>query len=253
MVGGAARNPAIWRHVFTCLQRGPNRMPRRTHVPQPWLHKQTGQARVTLPDPSGKRQFVILGLYGTPEADAVYNRVLSEWLANGRRLANDVRDGSRTVVELIDAFWSQHVVQHYVKPDGTPTSEQGNFRCALRALRAASARTPVRAFGPLALRSIQAHLATTGLSRREVNRRIGLIRRCFKCGVAQELVPVEVYHRLATVEGLRNGRSAASERPPVRPVDDSRVEAVLPRPSRSGRTERSSSSGLTRKRRLANH
>jgi integrase len=203
-------------------------MSRRSYIPQPWLHQQTGQARVTLPDPSGKRQFVILGKFGSSEADAEYNRVISEWLANGRRLPTADRAGWRTVTELIDVFWCKHVTRHYVKPNGSPTSEQGNYRYALRALRAGYGQSLVSDFGPLSLKAIQGQMASSGLSRREVNRRIGLIRRCFKWGVSQELVPVEVYQRLATVEGLRKGRSAAPERPPIRPVEDDRVEVVLP-------------------------
>jgi integrase len=50
----------------------------------------------------------------------------------------------------------------------------------------------------------------------------------FKWGVAEELVAPEVYQALATVPGLRRGRTEAVERPPVAPVPPETVEATLP-------------------------
>jgi len=65
-----------------------------------------------------------------------------------------------------------------------------------------------------------------------INQQIGRIRRCFKWGVQQELVPPEVLTALETVPGLRAGRSAAKESRPVRPVSLDAVEAVMPFVSR---------------------
>jgi hypothetical protein len=54
-------------------------MPRRHSVPSYRLHKQSGQAIVTLTDGLGGRRDVLLGKYGTPESRAEYARVLAEW------------------------------------------------------------------------------------------------------------------------------------------------------------------------------
>lgn len=67
-----------------------------------------------------------------------------------------------------------------------------------------------------------------GLSRRYVNDHTGRIKRIFKWGVAEELLPASVYHALSVVSGLRRGRTAARETPPVEPVADAVVEATLP-------------------------
>jgi integrase len=67
-----------------------------------------------------------------------------------------------------------------------------------------------------------------GWSRGQINSAVGCIKRMFKWAVAEELIPAEVYHGLAAVEGLRKGRSEARETRPVRPVADEHVEAVLP-------------------------
>jgi integrase len=67
-----------------------------------------------------------------------------------------------------------------------------------------------------------------GNCRSEINRRVGRIDRMFKWGVSEELIPPSVHEALRTVSGLRKGRSAAQEKPPVKPVSDETVMAVKP-------------------------
>ena len=61
-----------------------------------------------------------------------------------------------------------------------------------------------------------------------MNRRVRLVRSVFRWGVAEGLVPASVWEALRSVPGLRRGRSAARESQPVRPVEDSAIEAILP-------------------------
>ncbi|MFI5378365.1 MAG: tyrosine-type recombinase/integrase [Tepidisphaerales bacterium] len=70
------------------------------------------------------------------------------------------------------------------------------------------------------------------LCRTNINHRIGRIKRVFKWGTENELVPPEVFHGLQAVSGLKAGRSDARESVPVRPVPDERVAEVLPLVSR---------------------
>ena len=67
-------------------------------------HKATGQAIVTL---GGKDSY--LGRHGTKESKAEYDRLLAEWLANGRELS---ASGPLAVAEVIGRFWPW-VEQHY--------------------------------------------------------------------------------------------------------------------------------------------
>jgi hypothetical protein len=71
-------------------------MPRRNHIPAYRLHKQSGQATVTLPDGLGGRRDFTLGEYGSPESRAEYARLLAQWEANNRRMPQPaaVADGS---------------------------------------------------------------------------------------------------------------------------------------------------------------
>ncbi|HUR52767.1 MAG TPA: hypothetical protein VMZ71_01465 [Gemmataceae bacterium] len=55
-------------------------MPRPTSVPKLTLHKASGKAVVRL---NGRDHY--LGVYGSPEAKAAYDRLIAEWLAAGRR------------------------------------------------------------------------------------------------------------------------------------------------------------------------
>ena len=110
-------------------------------------HKATGQAVVTL---DGKD--IYLGRYGSRASKAEYDRLIAEWLANGRRLVHQAE--AISVMELIDRFW-HHVEQHYRKPDGTPTSEVQWFRASLRPLRHLYGLTPARDFGPLAFQAVR--------------------------------------------------------------------------------------------------
>lgn len=61
-----------------------------------------------------------------------------------------------------------------------------------------------------------------------MNRRVDAIRRASKWGVTKKLVPVAVYQELATLEGLKKGRTAAPDPPPVRPVPADDLEKTLP-------------------------
>ncbi len=77
-------------------------------------------------------------------------------------------------------------------------------------------------------RRLRETLIARGLSRSTINSRIERVKRIFKWGVENELVDARVFHALQAVEGLRQGRSAAKELPPIRPVPMEDVNAVLP-------------------------
>ncbi len=56
---------------------------------------------------------------------------------------------------------------------------------------------------------MQQTFVDAGNTRSYINHICGVIRRVFKWGASQELVPVTVYHALATVPGLKKGRTPA--------------------------------------------
>lgn len=188
-------------------------------VPAYRLHKQSGQAIVTL----GGRDF-LLGTYHSSSSKAEYNRRIAEWIANGRMLPRAKAD--LTISELVDAF-RLHAERYYVRPDGRQTTEVGNYRQALRPLRSLYGPTRAAEFGPLALDAVRNRMIELGRCRRYINSQIARIKLLFKWGASQELVPASVHQTLATVAGLRCGRTDAIESEPIRPVPDDVVNATL--------------------------
>jgi integrase len=199
----------------------------RKAVPSYRLHKQSGQAVVTLTDPLGGRRDVLLGVYNSSESRAEYVRVLGEWEANGRCLPRQEKPTDLTVDELLAQYWTW-AEGHYRNEDGQPSRELDNLKDALKPLRRLYGHTIAHEFGPLALRAIQAHLVQAGLSRRVVNDRFHRIKRVFKWAVSFELLPGTTYEALRSVPGLARGRSNAKETNPIQPVSIEHVEAALP-------------------------
>ena len=190
-------------------------------VPSYRKHKKSGQAVVTL---SGKDHY--LGPYGTHGSRVEYDRLIGEWLAAGRCLAVSRRGSDLTVAELASAYWNY--AKGYYKKDGEPTQSIVRVRVAVRLLRKSYGHTLATDFGPLALQAIQRSLAAGHRCRRYCNYLTDTIKRMFRWAASQELLPVTVYQALATVPGLRKGRSDAKEAAPVLPVSSDVVDATLP-------------------------
>lgn len=208
-------------------------------VPSYRLHKQSGQAIVTL---SG-RDF-LLGAHGTPESHQEYRRRVGEWLANGRQLPEQRAD--MTVGMLVNLF-RQHAEKYYRHADGTPSGELDNFYQVLSPLRKLYGSTPAAEFGPLKLKGFRDVMmrprkvtnpetggeeTRAGWCRNVLNRQIARVKMMFQWASENELVPPTVYHGLLSVKGLRTGRSDARETSKVLPVPQPILEATLPHLSR---------------------
>jgi integrase len=205
-------------------------------VPSYRKHKQSRQAIVTLTDGHGNRHDVLLGKYGTKESRIEYARILAEWEASGKNLPTSTA-ADITIAELIVRFlpW---VSEHYRHLDGSSTTEVGEYKLALRPVNFLYGNTAAKEFKPLALKAVRQLLIegyehpTYGpqpnLARGVVNKRVNRIRRLFRWGVENDLVPGEVHQSLLAVEGLRRGRSAAKETTRVLPVPRGVVDDTLP-------------------------
>src|SRR5262245_37885243 len=207
-------------------------MPRRPNpVPTYRLYKPSGQAVVTVRAADGTRKDVHLGEYDSPQSRAEYTRVLQELAASPvtgtAPPATSTPTRGLTLIGLWLAFW-ERARRHYRRRDGTPTSEIHNYRLAIRVTRELYGRTPVREFGPLALKAIRQRLVDAGLCRRVVNGRVARVRHVFKWGLGEQLVPAEVYTALTAVAGLQKGRTTARQPEPIGPVVEEHVRAVLP-------------------------
>lgn len=189
-------------------------------LPKYRKHKASGQAVVTL---AGRDHY--LGPHGVKASKLEYDRLVAEWLQQGRPTVAAAM-APLTVVELCSRYLA--FAKTYYRKGGRPTGTVTCIKCAVRYLRTWYGRTTAAEFGPLALKAIQARMVEDGLSRTYVNDHTGRIKRIFKWGVAEELIPANSFHALSAVPGLRRGRTAARETTPIEPVDDALVEATLP-------------------------
>lgn len=190
------------------------------------LHKQSGQAIVTLPDHVGRRRDVLLGEYGSEESKQRYDRELAEWRANGGGRRLRARSGVPTIADIVLRF-KNHAEQHYRHPDDDRvTSEVGVYRRAVRELLDLYSDEPADEFGPLKLKAVRQKMIDNNLSRRVINRFVMRIRGLFKWAASEEFLPAIVYQNLRTVMGLQRGRTSARECDPIRPIQDAHVEAI---------------------------
>lgn len=105
-------------------------------VPAYRFHKARGQAVVTL---SGRNFY--LGDYNSDQSRTEYERVVSEWLARGRRLAPELAPQPFSINELMLAYL-KHAEQYYRDAEGNPTREVETLILALRPLKALHGPTP---------------------------------------------------------------------------------------------------------------
>ena len=193
-------------------------MPRVAGVSTPKYrkHRATGQAVVTI---CGKDHY--LGPHGTKASRIEYDRLIGEWLANGRPNIASANSHDLTIAELCHAYW-QHAQDYY-----TQGGMQANIATAIRAVRLRYGSTLAVDFGPLALKAVRQGFVDDGKARTYCNRLTDLIRRLFKWAAAEELIPFTTWKALTTVAGLRCGHTQAPETKPIRPIDDAIVDATL--------------------------
>jgi integrase len=127
----------------------------------------------------------------------------------------------------LTSAYLRHARTYYTK-GGHVTSEYHNVYGALKPLWEQFGFELATAFGPRKLKSIRDQWIAAGVIRDQVNRRVHRVRRCFKWGVGEELVPPDVLHALGTVEALRQGRTSAPEGEGGKPVPIEHAEKVLP-------------------------
>lgn len=143
-------------------------MSKNSRIPSYRLHRATDQAVVTLPDGLGGRDDVYLGVYDTDESRREYDRIIAEWIANGRRSLKRSAGDGLTINQLLVAYW-RHVEEYYRHADGTPTSEQDNIRQALRRVRTLYEHTEAAAFNAVALEAVRNQMIANSLGGIEKN------------------------------------------------------------------------------------
>jgi integrase len=198
-------------------------VPRKVAFPAYGLHRASGQAVVRI---DGHDYY--LGPYGSPESKAKYHELARKAMAD--RTKADVERSILLHVDITVAELASRYLLHaetYYTKNGKATSQLTIIKLTIGVLLDRYAYLEAREFGPLSLIACQEAFVSKGLSRGEVNRRVRLIRQIFQWGVSKQLVSPTILLGLQSVVGLRKGRTTAPDRPPVRPVREQQVEAVL--------------------------
>ena len=191
------------------------------HLPKYRKHRASGQAIVSI---SGQDHY--LGPHGTKASHMLYDRLVAEFLAAGRQVIEPVKAKSITVVEVLAAYW-RFAKTYYVK-DGKPTNEQAALKLLIRDTRKLYGDIAAVDFGPKALKTVRQVWLERGQARPTINKNMRRLSRMFRWAAAEEMIPVTVYQALATVPGLKRGRTVAPEPPPILPVDIAVVQKTLP-------------------------
>lgn len=203
-------------------------------VPKYRRHKKK-YARVVL---NGRE--VHLGVYGTPESRAAYERVVSEWLQSGRKTPRPkklatarmqyrdrLEDHSVLNITELAVKYFEFAQKYYVK-NGKPTSEVAGIRLALRDLRKLYGDTAIEDFGPTAIKVLRNEMIRRELARSTINKQVRRITRMFRWAVSEGLVKPDALVSLQALSGLKAGRTDAREPGKIKPVPNADVEAIRP-------------------------
>lgn len=180
----------------------------RNLIPTYSLHRPSGQARVRI-----NGQDLYLGPYDTDESRKKYGELISQLavgLIPGKKSSRGTDDDGPSVAELLLAFKS-HAEQYYVK-NGKRTAEVDCFYSGIRAVRELFGVTPIREFSPSCLIAVRDKFIQNGWTRSFCNKSTNRVRHIFKWGVANGLVPVEIWQALTAVDALKAGKTTAPDR-----------------------------------------
>ena len=218
--------------------------PRRLHVPSPVHHKPSGRDVLFLRGADGRRRTIPLGKHATPEAERRYREVLAEHLAGKPITSAAPPRQSASVkkwpdVTQLAAAYVLHAQRYYVDEHGEPTGEVTHATYAFSMLLRLYRDIPTDQITIRDLLTVRQALIDTppthergrraprGLSRRTVNDRMHRVKRLFRWGVEQGLVPGSTWHELSSMRSLPKGRSGVHDNPPVEPVPWPLVETTL--------------------------
>lgn len=232
-------------------------MPRLFHRPPKYgHHKSTNQAIVCW----GGR-LIYLGPYGSQKSHDRYRAFIEEWRtklrheaqksvdakrAKRRKEADDARErlasavtpetlrqkwrqGLKVSVDELIYVYRQHANDYYVK-DGKPTREAELVVEVTGHLGKKHGRDRADDFGPVDLDAFREGLIDElDWSRLHLNKQTARIVRMFKWGAQKEICSPLVHQQLASLGGLKKGRTRARETAGVSCVADEVIDKTLPK------------------------
>ena len=184
-------------------------------------HKSSGRAFVRI---NGSN--IYLGRYNSKESREEYDRIIQEWLVNDRRFSFVSNVSEQLTVDGLCAMYLKHARSYYRK-NGKETPEVNKIEVACQLLHKHCGKIDAINFTRKGLKTIREELIDRGWKRKTINERIGHVRRIFKWGAEEDLLPAHVFMELKVMGGLKKGRSACRESEPVKPVSIEIVNKTL--------------------------
>lgn len=165
------------------------------------------------------------GKFNSQESVAAYRAFLLESPTD--KTTAQLPPGRLRVKWLVIKFleWAK---ARYAKTSTATRGEYANLKHAMTPLLTNFGHSYADQFGPRNLKELQRILAGKKRARGYVNTVVSKIKRAFKWAASEELIPINVYLALDTVQGLRAGETIAKETAKRRPVEWKDVESVLP-------------------------
>ena len=175
---------------------------------------------------NGKR--ILLGLYGSPESRQKFAEVVGGVnvltpLADQGGVETCDPPSNPTISEILVAFL-EYAQAYYGQTD---SKEYAAYLDTAGWLRRDAGLELAKDYGPKRLKLLRDLMIAEEWKRKTINGQIKRIVRIFRWAVSEEMLEPEVHQKLATVENLKRGRSAAVESTPVLPVDDATVKATI--------------------------
>lgn len=159
------------------------------------------------------------GRFDSPESRKAYEK----FIAGLHR--TELKPQSMTVEVLVGAYLD-FAEKHYIGKWGHTAYH--NMRPIFRRLLEMHRHEMAVDFGPKKLKAFRQRLIDDKLSLQTINQGVAYVRRMFRYGVSEELLPSSAWEALRSVPKLAAGRSEAKELPPRLPVSWQTVEATLP-------------------------
>ena len=192
-------------------------------LPRLLCQRRKGKANSAYCNVNGKR--VYLGVYGSAESKAAYAELIAQLEAQqAERLpvsADPILD------EVIYAYLTR--MRAYCKADSLQqnTGEFGEVKRTMSRLRVQAGSLRASEYGPKMLKAYREARLATGCKRLTINKCVRRVVAMFKWAAAEEMISVDIFQALQTVEPLKRGRSEAGESVPVRPVEQADIDATL--------------------------
>ncbi len=185
-------------------------------IPSYRLHKASGCGVVTI---NGKD--IYLGPFGKPKGEALYERLIRQWLETGH-----LETVHPFLVSDLTASHQRWASSYYVK-DRKTTSEFALCERICKTLNRCWGGMSVNDLRGHCLSEIRDELASedSNPGRATINRYVNIIRRIFQYGVTQGLVPAEVWYALKAVPPLKQGRCDVRESTPRKKKLEKQIEA----------------------------